>query len=174
MNKKIALFSCLLGVFFAFNSFADKYVVVNTNTGAKIPVTGDTNGAKNVFSANIQSTSVDWEAISGLPLHEYRISFDGKKAAGNIGWEMYYMDGFPCYGYAQYVRAWVNSMDSQGEIRLNCLRRPENITLSYRIAKKDESQNRTTGILKCKVEKNLSVGLDKCEKVNWNDFAKDK
>ena len=170
--KKIVLL--LLSALFIVNSYADKYVVVNTNTGAKIPVTGDTQGAKTVFSANIQSTSVDWEAISGLQLREYRISFDGAKATGNTGWEMYYMDGFPCYGYAQYVRVWMNTMNHDGEIRINCLRRPENIVLAYRVAKKDESQNRTTGILKCKVEKNLSVGLDKCEKIDWNDFANDK
>jgi hypothetical protein len=163
-----------------------KYVVIDKascldgKACTEIPVHYDNVNEKDkndpgvMFRASIQSTSIDWEAVTGLRLSEYKITFANTNAAGNIGWEMYYLDEFPCYGYAQYVRTWVNAKNKDGFVRVNCLRRPLQIKLAYREAKRDEWQGRTTGILKCKVEKNLSVQLDKCEKQDWSDFAKEQ
>lgn len=127
-------------------------------------------GVQPVFRMDIMSTSTDWEAVTGLRLSEYKIIFTGTKAAG-AGWEIYYLDAFPCYGYAQYVRAWADAKTNDASVRALCIRRPMEISLAYRAAKKNDPQGRTTGILKCRVEKNMTVDLGKCEKQNWSDFA---
>jgi hypothetical protein len=124
------------------------------------------------FRADIQSTSVDWEAVSGLRLSEYKITFANAKAAG-AGWEMYFLDEFPCYGVGQYVRAWVGRNSDGGFLRANCIRRPDQVRLAYRPAKKNDPQGRTDGILKCRVDKNLSVDLSACERQDWADWAKE-
>jgi hypothetical protein len=171
MKRKPAAF-CLLLAFCLSPARADKYVVVDKTTGAEIPVNHDGGGGRPVFRADIQSTSVDWEAVSGLRLGEYKITFSGAKAAGNIGWEMYFLDGFPCYGFAQYTRTWINSNNTDGYLRANCLRRPKEISLAYRAAKKDAPQGRTTGILTCPVDKKQVADLTKCSKQDWADFEK--
>lgn len=158
------------------------YIVIGKDSpsgaarGTKMPVDYDNNkDAENpaTFRANIQSTSTDWEAISGLRLSEYKITFSGNKAVGKTGWEMYFLDEFPCYGYGQYVRTWIGANDKNGLVRANCLKQPKEIKLAYRVAKKNDPQGRTTGILKCRVEKNLSIDLSKCDKQDWSDWAKD-
>jgi hypothetical protein len=130
-------------------------------------------GVQPVFRADIMSTSTDWEALTGLRLSEYKMTFEGTKAAAGAGWEIYYLDAFPCYGYAQYVRTWTDAKTKDASVRANCVRRPTEISLAYRVAKKSDPQGRTTGMLKCRVEKNLTVDLTKCEKQNWSEFAKD-
>ncbi|MDR3208392.1 MAG: hypothetical protein LBT45_00925 [Rickettsiales bacterium] len=156
---------------------AGKYVMVDKSTCAdgncvEIPVNRDNKSAP-VFRADIQSTSVDWEAVSGLRLREYKITFSGTKAAGSTGWEMYYLDGFPCYGFAQYTRTWVSQKNGDGFLRANCVRQPKEILLAYRSAKKEDSQGRTTGILRCAVSKNLVVKLDECTSQDWSDFERE-
>ena len=126
-----------------------------------------------VARSSITTTSVDWESATGLRLGEFKITFANTRVAGNTGWEMYYLDGFPCYGSGQFVRTWVNSKNSDGFIRIVCLRRPAEIKLAYRVAGKNDSQGRTTGILSCKVENNLSVKLDECMAETWSDFTRD-
>ena len=148
----------------------------NVVTGGNfIPVNPDNIAGPDtaIFRASIQSTSVDWEAVTGLRLREYTITFANTRAAGNVGWEMYYFDEFPCYGSGQFVRTWVNSRNSDGTIRVICLRRPTEVSLAYRVAGKNDGQGRTTGVLRCKVERNLSVKLDECKTESWSDFARD-
>jgi len=171
--KKI-FFSFLL-IIFSLSLYANRYVVTDTTTGVTVPVNPDNVAGPGtaVFRADIQSTSVDWEAVTGLRLREFTITFANTRAAGNVGWEMYFLDEFPCYGSGQFVRTWVNSRNSDGTIRVICLRRPEEIRLAYRVAGRNDWQGRTTGVLRCKVERNLSVRLDQCESETWADFARD-
>ncbi|MDR1071702.1 MAG: hypothetical protein LBL21_03610 [Rickettsiales bacterium] len=172
----LSLVSCLLSL---NSAHADNYVIVDKSTCAggscvEIPVNPDPDGGgAPVFRADIQSTSVDWEAVSGLRLREYKLTFSGTNVVGKIGWEMYFLDGFPCYGFAQYTRTWVGQKKGDGFLRANCVRQPKEILLAYRVAKKEEFQGRTTGILKCPVAKNMVVKLDECEKQDWADFARE-
>lgn len=117
----------------------------------------------------IQSASVDWEAATGAKLREYKINFANTKGAGT-GWEMYYLDAFPCYGVGQYVRAWVSAKENDAFVRLLCVFQPKEIKFAYRPAKRDDRQSRATGILQCKVEKNLSVKLDSCAATSWAEY----
>ena len=119
----------------------------------------------------IQSTSSDWEAVTGMHLSEYTITFSNTKVSGNTGWEVYYLDEFPCYGMAQYVRAWFNANNNDDKLLINCLKKPTEIKLAYRSATRDAYQDKTTGILTCNVEKNLSIDLSKCQQAKWSDFA---
>ena len=122
--------------------------------------------------ALIQATSVDWEAATGARLGEYKITFANTKAAGT-GWEIFYLDEFPCHGVGQYVRAWVGAKSDDAFVRVLCLWRPKEIKFAYRPAKRDDRAARTIGILRCGVEKNLSVKLDECGTESWADFARD-
>jgi len=166
-----------LMLFLVFYSFAaakaDRYEVIDTTTGISVPVAPDNiSGVQPVFRADIQSTSTDWEAVSGLRLSEYRIKFTGQKTTGT-GWEMYYLDGFPCYGYAQYTRIWVSQSATDGQIMMNCVRQPAEIKLAYRKAKKDDYQKATDGILSCKLDRNMNLDLSKCEKKTWSEYQKE-
>jgi hypothetical protein len=170
----LALLCCVIVA--VLPALADRYVITDKTTGITMPVNPDgsaIDGIQPVFRADIQSTSVDWEAATGLRLREYKITFSNAKAAGQVGWEMYYLDEFPCYGSAQYVRAWVSAKNNDGFLRANCLRQPKQIKMAYRVAARDDWQSRTTGILTCKVDKNLVVNLAECGEQKWSDFAKE-
>ena len=118
------------------------------------------------------STSADWGDVTGMRLGEYKITFKNASAAG-AGWELYYLDGFPCFGAGEYVHAWVSEKDVSEFVRVLCVRRPKEITFAYRAAKKNAPKGVTVGMLSCTVEKDLSVKLGGCEKQDWVDFAKD-
>jgi hypothetical protein len=120
----------------------------------------------------IPGNNVDWESVTGLNTVEYRIGFKNTKAAGD-GWEMYYLNEFPCFGAGTYVYAWVSAKDSSAEMRVLCVRRPKEVKLAYRPAKKGATEGRTVGMLTCNIEKDLSVDLGGCKKESWADFAKD-
>ena len=172
-NKILIFFFVCLSFFISYDASyaADSYIITDTSTGTSFPVTSS-GGAS--FQASLNSTSVDWEAVTGLNLRQYNLKFINTNVTGPVGWEIYYLDAFPCYGYAQYVRIWMKMGDVNGSIRLNCLRAPQEIMLAQREAKKNQYQGVTTNLLKCKVLKDLSVPLDKCEKKPWNEFLKDQ
>ena len=118
------------------------------------------------------STSVDWEAVSGLRLSEYKITFSGTKPAGT-GWEMYILDAFPCYGFAQYTRAWVSAKKNDGFVRANCVRPPKAVMLAYRAAGENQMQGRTDGILSCPANERQVVNLELCDKKSWAEWNKE-
>jgi hypothetical protein len=171
--KKTSMLLCLLVSICFSLSGAEKYVIVNKNTGDEIPIVQGKDEKQPLFRASIQSTSVDWEAVSGLRFSEYKITFSGIKAAGGIGWEIYFLDAFPCYGSAQYTRTWVGAGAGDAFLRANCVTRPKEVQLAYRSAKKDERQGRTTGILSCSIDKKNVVNLEKCDKQDWSDFERE-
>jgi len=134
-------------------------------------------GAYNAYGDDrvvIQSASVDWEAVSGRRLSEYKITFADADVADR-GWELYFLDAFPCFGSAQYVRTWISksSGGSDAFVRAYCLAKPKEIRLAWRPAAKDDRQAKTTGILKCAVDKNLTVRLGGCEKQTWAEWEKE-
>ena len=167
--KKLILLSLFIIHYSLFIGIAHSDVC--TINGVKVPCSPDPiTPGQPVFRANIQSTSVDWEAVTGLRLSEFEIRFTGNKAAGNIGWEMYYLDDFPCYGSGQWVRTWLNSRTNDALLRMICLSQPRTIRMAYRQAARTDSQGRTTGMLTCKIEKNLTVDLSKCTIQTWAEF----
>ena len=55
------------------------------------------------------STTVDWEAVTGLHLNQYIGKIKGvDKALVKQGLVLYYLDAFPCYGEAGNVRVWLS------------------------------------------------------------------
>lgn len=128
---------------------------------------------------SIFSTSTDWEAVTGLRLSEYRIRFGRDKTQGNIGMELYFLDGFPCYAQSENVRAWVSptlgyAVDSDAFIRVTCLVIPETVQLAFRESTRNASQGVTTGMLTCPTERlgsDILVRLPDCDKMeSWRDF----
>ncbi|MDR1027442.1 MAG: hypothetical protein LBL46_03445 [Rickettsiales bacterium] len=129
-------------------------------------------------AAPLLSTSVDWEAVSGLRLSEYKITFAGTKPAGAgagpaSGWEMYILDEFPCYGFAQYTRAWVSAKKHDGFVRVNCIRAPRRASFAYREAGENQMQGTTDGILICPVNEKQVVDLERCEKKSWKEWGRE-
>ncbi|MDR2769853.1 MAG: hypothetical protein LBB08_00200 [Rickettsiales bacterium] len=169
--KKFALILAAV----ALPCFGDRYLITDMEENITYPVHRESmGGIQPIFRADIQSTSTDWEAVSGLRLHEYKMTFSNAKPAAG-GWELYYLDSFPCYGYAQYVRTWVsNASFRDASLRANCVKAPQEAKLAYRAAKKNDWQGRTDGILRCPVEKNLEIDLSSCEKQTWPEFSKDE
>lgn len=131
---------------------------------------------------SIFSTSTDWEALTGLRLNEYRITFGRDATVSNIGMELYFLDGFPCYGQAETARAWVSPQRTFGwdngrdaQMRITCLIAPEKLYFAYREARSETNQGRTKGMLICDVERQenfrLRVRLPDCVKgKEWNEF----
>ncbi|MDR0803687.1 MAG: hypothetical protein LBO08_01170 [Rickettsiales bacterium] len=124
---------------------------------------------------SIFSTSSDWERVSGLHLREYQIPVKrGGQNIGKLGWELYYLDGFPCYGQSEDVRAWIDPVkDRDAYFRIVCLAKPTEIKLAWREAGSETYQNTTTGILTCKIGRDMIVNLSNCERgPDWDEFGK--
>ena len=128
----------------------------------------------------LMSTSVDWEAVTGFMLHEFQINFTNTQVAGTgrMGWEMYYLDEFPCYGGSWHVKVWLNQRirsprDRDSFFRIMCIMPPSQIRIAYRETQRDSFQDRTTGILTCPVNSNQVVDLAECERQTWQEFARD-
>ena len=158
-----------------------RFVVVDTQNDAVIPVAPDNLGSPGtaVFRAFIQSASVDWEAVSGLRLREYRFNFKNARVAGTgrNGWELYFLDEFPCLGSGQWVRTWLNRNRNLSEsnlpIRANCIHQPTQARLAWRAAQEGQWQGRTDGILTCDVDRNMNVDLESCHRQTWAEFQRD-
>jgi len=116
----------------------------------------------------IQTTSADWEGLSGLRFKEYKITLTSNGA----GLDVYYLDAFPCYGVAEYVHAWVDAKPKKSAIRLACIRAPREISLAYRFAKKDAPKGKAEGVMRCRLGANLDAELSECERTGWADFEK--
>ena len=58
---------------------------------------------------SVFSTTVDWEAVTGLSLRQYTGTVRGvDKKFVKEGLVLYYLDSFPCYGEADSVRVWLS------------------------------------------------------------------
>ena len=123
------------------------------------------------------STTVDWEAVTGLSLAQYRGHFTGRnKSLLKNGLILYYLDSFPCYGEADSVRVWISPYgDDVGPLRLVCIYPPREIKFAYRNAPQDAEQAETTGLLTCPVsgDYELHIDLSKCERgPDWKKFQR--
>ena len=126
-------------------------------------------------SVSIFSTTVDWEAVTGLSLGQYRGKFTGNnKALIKQGLVLYYLDAFPCYGEADSVRVWIApNGKAVGSLRFVCITKPEYISFAWRNATEDALDARSTGILVCPVkgDRELTIDLSKCERgKDWKDM----
>lgn len=124
---------------------------------------------------SIFSTTVDWAAVTGLPLNQYTGEVQGtNKSLVKNGLVLYYLDSFPCYGEADSVRVWLSPKGKMsGNLRLVCVRKPETISFAWRNADEDATQSRTEGILTCPVEgnRNFTIDISRCEVgPKWTEY----
>ncbi|MCL1891931.1 MAG: hypothetical protein FWF97_01385 [Alphaproteobacteria bacterium] len=126
----------------------------------------------------IFTTSSDWESITGLRFAQYDIEFVRDRTIGNIGWEIYMLDGFPCFGQAEDVRQWISpsnisATDSNARMRITCIQQPTELLFAWREASRHSFQARTTGILICNPTgkgRRITVKLQDCvQGKNWNE-----
>lgn len=121
------------------------------------------------------STTVDWEAVTGLSLHQYIGKIKGvDKAFVKQGLVLYYLDSFPCYGEAGNVRVWLSPNGKPSmNLRLVCIYKPEKISFAWRNAEENALDAKTTGILTCPVEgsRDFTVDISKCERgKDWKEM----
>lgn len=179
MKKLISFLVCAT---FAFGAFAAKTDTSSdlptgpnspTDTSSKPGKPGDTTIVRRY---SIFSTSTDWEAVTGLSLHEYRGTFTGvdKKLIGNKGLVLYYLDGFPCYGLGSWVRAWISPAGRADEnLRIACVYAPSEIKFAWRNATAQAYEAATTGMLTCPVDvrgREITINLNNC--VKEDDWSK--
>jgi hypothetical protein len=118
----------------------------------------------------IYSTTVDWEGVTGLRLRQYSVQYFRGATIGNTGWELYFLDQFPCTGQPESTRVWISpskihAQDTNARQTINCLHAPETFTYAMRIAKQGEAQGKTTNVLTCRPEvvgTTIKVNLDEC------------
>jgi hypothetical protein len=123
---------------------------------------------------SVFSTTVDWSAVTGLPLNQYTGKFIGRdKKLVKEGVVLYYLDSFPCYGEADSVRVWLSPKgEMSGHLRIVCVYKPDTISFAWRNADEDAIQARSTGILTCPVEgnHNFTIDISKCVKgPDWTE-----
>lgn len=124
---------------------------------------------------SIFSTTVDWEAITGLRLNQYTGKITGtNKSLVKQGLVLYYLDSFPCYGQADSVRVWLSPNGKMsGDLRITCISKPEKISFAWRNAEEDAIDSKTTGIMTCPVEGNRSftINISECEiGKKWTEY----
>ena len=128
-----------------------------------------------VQRVSVFSTTVDWEAVTGLHLRQYTGEIVGKdKNLVKNGMVLYYLDSFPCYGEADSVRVWFSPNGKMvGNLRLVCVHKPETISFAWVNAKEDALNIQTTGILKCPIsgDRNFKIDITKCEVgKDWTEY----
>ena len=126
-------------------------------------------------TVSIFSTTVDWAAVTGLPLKQYTGEISGRnKSLVKNGLVLYYLDSFPCYGEADSVRVWLSPNGKMsGHLRLVCVHKPETISFAWRNADEEALDARTTGIIKCPItgERHFKIDIEKCEiGKNWSEY----
>lgn len=140
--------SFVLALFLSFSAVADY------PTGLIVP------------RVSIFSTTVDWEAVTGLTLKQYTGTVKGvDKSFVKQGLVLYYLDSFPCYGEADSVRVWLSPDGKMsGNLRIVCIYKPETISFAWRNATEDAVDARSTGMLTCPVDGqyNFTVDISKC------------
>lgn len=125
---------------------------------------------------SIFSTTVDWSAVTGLPLHQYSGDFVGKnKDLTKNGLVLYYLDSFPCYGEADSVRVWIDKNGNTSDnLRIVCVHAPSEIKFAWRNAERDATQNMTTGLLECPVSargREFTINLSECRVgTDWQEY----
>lgn len=124
---------------------------------------------------SIFSTSTDWEAVTGLNLSEYRGTFISDSKLVKRGLVLYYLDGFPCYGLGEGVRAWIGPNGQNHEhLRIACVAAPTEIKFAYRNALRDADEATTTGIITCPISDrgyDLTIDLSACTVgPDWDDY----
>jgi hypothetical protein len=123
---------------------------------------------------SIFSTSTDWEAVTGLRLSEFRIKFLPDSKIIKNGLELYYLDGFPCYGQPDRTQIWLGANGkTDRDMIITCLYVPKTITLAWRLAPRDALQNTTTGMMECPISdgSELIIDLSECTKgKDWKEF----
>ena len=127
-----------------------------------------------VSRVSVFSTTVDWEAVTGLSLHQYTGTIKGvDRKFVKQGLVLYYLDSFPCYGEASNVRVWLSpNGKSDQSLRLVCVYKPEKISFAWRNADQDAMDARTTGMITCPIkgDRDFTIDISKCEKdKDWND-----
>lgn len=152
--KKIAMFITLVGMCIT-SAFADDAPVVRR--------------------VSIFSTSSDWEALTGLSLHQYSGKFiPSSKLIGRSGLVLYYLDGFPCYGLGYGVRVWIGPNGAHdGTLHIACVYPPNEIKFTYRNATRDADQAASTGMLTCPVSsdnRELTIDLARCTARSWDEL----
>jgi len=120
------------------------------------------------------STSTDWESVTGLRLRMYTVRITNATPAANRGWEMYFLDGFPCYAQSEGARTWVSSNDfKDARFLITCLYAPDAVGLAWRSATRTASQGVTTGLLICPItasDRDMTIDLSKCtQSKEWKD-----
>lgn len=128
-----------------------------------------------VQRVSVFSTTVDWAAVTGLPLNQYTGTIKGTdKSLVKDGLVLYYLDSFPCYGEADSVRVWLSPNGKMsGHLRIVCVYKPDTISFAWRNATEDAIQARSTGILTCPVEgsRNFTIDISKCEQgPKWTEY----
>ena len=123
---------------------------------------------------SIFSTTVDWEGVTGLSLHQYTGKIKGvDKKFVKQGLVLYYLDAFPCYGEASNVRVWLSPNGKPNhDLRLVCIYKPEKISFAWRNATEDALDARTTGMITCPIDgdRYFTVDISKCEQEkDWKD-----
>ena len=121
------------------------------------------------------STTVDWQAVTGLPWSQYTGKIKGvDKALVKQGLVLYYLDAFPCYGEASNVRVWLSPNGKPNhDLRIVCIYKPETISFAWRNADEDALDARSTGILTCPVkgDRHFEIDISKCERgKDWKDM----
>ena len=121
------------------------------------------------------STTVDWAAVTGLPLRQYSGKIIGtNKSLVRDGLVLYYLDSFPCYGEADSVRVWLSPNGKMsGHLRIICVAAPKTISFAWRNATEDATQARSTGILTCPTDekRDFTIDISKCEiGPNWTEY----
>ena len=115
---------------------------------------------------SVFSTTVDWAAVTGLPLNQYTGTITGTdKSLVKEGLVLYYLDSFPCYGEADSVRVWLGqNRQSTGRLRLVCVHAPKTVSFAWRNATRDADQAQSTGILTCPVDGDydFTIDISKC------------
>jgi len=124
---------------------------------------------------SVFSTTVDWAAVTGIPLKQFTGTLKGRdKSFVKQGLVLYYLDSFPCYGEADSVRVWLSPNGKMtGNLRLVCLYRPEIISFAWRNADEQALDSVSTGILKCPLDGdyNFTIDISKCERgQDWKEI----
>jgi hypothetical protein len=124
---------------------------------------------------SVFSTTVDWEAVTGLHLQQYTGKVSGtSKYLVKEGLVLYYLDAFPCYGEADSVRVWLSPTGKMsGNLRIVCLYKPETISFAYRNATEEETDGRSIGLLTCPIEgkRDFKIDISKCIRgKDWTEY----
>jgi hypothetical protein len=114
---------------------------------------------------SIFSTSADWEAVTGLRFGQHTIEFEPDDKLVGDGLELYFLDGFPCFGQTDTTNIWIGPRgQSNGRLRLVCLYPPSVVYFAWRNAGRSAPQNATRGILECPNSGHggVKIELSKC------------